>query len=87
VQIREHVALAEGGEQELLGVPALAVAVEDPVAGSRDVVQLAGRAHDVLAAVRAVPRRALAAVAQPLDLDRVVVFAEHAGASCRAASA
>ena len=79
VQVREHVALAERGEQQLLGIPPLAVAVEDAVARARDVVQLPRRAHDVLAAVGAIARRALAAIALPLQLDRVVVFAEHAG--------
>ena len=70
-------ALAERGQQQLLGVPAIAVAVEDAVARPGDLVQLARRPHDVLPPVRAVAARALAAIALPLEFDLVPVFAQH----------
>ena len=77
VQVREHVALAERGQQQLLGVPAIAVAVEGAVARAGDLVQLAGDPHDVLPPIRAVAARALAAISLPLEFDLVPVFAQH----------
>jgi hypothetical protein len=70
------VALGQGGEQQLLRVPAVGVAVERAVGGALDVVLLAGRGDGRVAAVAAVRRRADASVACPGEVDCVVVV-EH----------
>lgn len=50
VQIREHVALGEGGDQELFRVPAVAVAVKGPIRRAQQDGQANGR-NGVVAAV------------------------------------
>jgi hypothetical protein len=78
-QVREHVAVGEARDQQLLGVPALGLAPERRV-GARLDHRLALHDEVVIAPVFAVVRRALAGIAGPAHGDLVVVLATAHGA-------
>jgi hypothetical protein len=70
------VALAEGGQQQLLGVPPVGVAVEGAVGRALDG-WFAGLGEGVLAAVGAVAAGASSPIPGPVDLHGVVMCTDH----------
>ena len=77
MEVAEQVALAERRDEQLLGIPPIGVAVEDPVRRTADLVLALG-VHDVIATVRPVITRAGSAIACPFERHGEVVFVIHA---------
>jgi hypothetical protein len=70
------VALAQGGNEQVLRIPAIGVPVEDPVARSFDR-RFSFRRDEQLAPVRLVRGCACAAIAEPLHAHGVFVVEVH----------
>lgn len=75
-QVAEHVAFGECGDQQLLGVPALALTTKSRIGGAFDG-QRPVRPYLVLTAVTPVGLGARTPVAGPDQLDRIAVFSRH----------
>ena len=76
MEIAEQVALGERGDEHLLGIPSIGIAVENAVGRPADLM-LSCSAHDMIAPVCPVIARSGSAVSGPFERDGEVMFVIH----------
>src|SRR5699024_9011885 len=76
VKVRQHMALCERGEKQLLGVPPVGITVECLIGRASDLGFALGRDSE-LSTVAAIVARSCAPVARPEDLDGVFMLTRH----------